>query len=94
MKQNLVTRRNENEGEMIFRWFLHHRIHLVLRRFTFHVPIIALTANVMKGAREQCLEAGMDDFICKPTQLEELNAMLERWVKKSTHEEIEVVNRK
>ena len=44
-----------------------------------HVPIIALTANAMVGDREECLSAGMDDFLSKPFRLAELETVLERW---------------
>jgi PAS domain S-box-containing protein len=45
-----------------------------------HTPIIALTANVMQGDREKALEAGMDDYVPKPVNREELEAVLERHV--------------
>lgn len=44
--------------------------------------IIAMTANTMQGDREDCLQAGMDDYISKPVHLEELVIMLEKWALK------------
>jgi signal transduction histidine kinase/CheY-like chemotaxis protein len=45
-----------------------------------HVPIVAMTAEVLAGCREQCLAAGMDDHIGKPVKMEFLFEALRKWV--------------
>ena len=44
-----------------------------------HIPIIAITAHAMKDYRERCLKAGMDDYISKPIQLEDIVSIIDKW---------------
>jgi two-component system, cell cycle response regulator DivK len=51
-----------------------------------NVPIVALTANVMRGDREKSLEAGCDGYIQKPIDIDILPQQVERYLRKITHE--------
>jgi HPt (histidine-containing phosphotransfer) domain-containing protein len=44
------------------------------------IPIIAMTAGAMDRDRERCFEAGMDDYLVKPVNLEELERVLSKWL--------------
>jgi PAS domain S-box-containing protein len=51
-----------------------------LRAAGSEVPIVAMTANAIKGDRERCIEAGMNDYLPKPIDLKVMRGMLARWV--------------
>lgn len=44
------------------------------------IPVVALTAHVMKGDRERCIDAGCDDYMAKPINVRELAALADRYV--------------
>ena len=45
-----------------------------------NVPIIALTAGILNGEREKCLEFGMNDYLSKPILAKDLQEMIQKWV--------------
>ena len=49
------------------------------------MPILAMTANVMRGDRERSLKAGCDGYIQKPIDIDTLSAQLERFLRRSGH---------
>jgi len=46
-----------------------------------HTPIVAVTANAMRGEEERCLAAGMDAYLAKPVSFDRLRAALSRWLR-------------
>jgi PAS domain S-box-containing protein len=61
-----------------------HEATRAIRSAGYRMPIIAMTANAMKGDREKCMASGMDDYISKPVDPEKLLEKLQKWAKAGT----------
>ena len=59
-----------------------------------HVPILAMTANALKGDREKCIDAGMDDYLTKPIDIKSLSDLLEKWLPTATDDKQKENNEK
>ena len=51
-------------------------------RQSYRIPVIAMTASAMQKDKDDCLEAGMDDYISKPIHSQELAHVIEKWTKR------------
>jgi len=49
------------------------------------IPIIALTAHAISGAKDECIASGMDDFLSKPFSMDELHSILYKWLEIDKH---------
>ena len=58
-----------------------------------HLPIVAMTADVVGAAREECLAAGMNDFVSKPFAIEMLLATIARWTSAAEKDKVPVRDR-
>ncbi|MEQ8188555.1 MAG: histidine kinase N-terminal 7TM domain-containing protein [Candidatus Eremiobacterota bacterium] len=56
-----------------------------------NIPVIAMTASAMKGDREKCIDAGMNDYMTKPVKVELLMGIIEKWL--SGREDIKIIEK-
>ncbi len=66
----------------------------ISRKVSGNVPIIATTAHAIKGYREKCHKAGMDDYITKPLRRKEFLAMVDKWIGSNLIKEIQSSDRR
>lgn len=62
-----------------------YRAAAEIRESGVDVPIVAMTANALKGDRELCLDRGMDDYISKPVDKHDLVQVLLKWLVRNVH---------
>jgi PAS domain S-box-containing protein len=58
---------------------------IIRRDLRLNTPIIALTANAVKGEMEKCIQSGMNDYLSKPFEEEDLIRLIAKWLGRETH---------
>src|SRR6185436_3692555 len=58
---------------------------IIRKEIQSNIPIIALTANAVKGEMEKCIQAGMNDYLSKPFDEEDLIRLIAKWLGRETH---------
>ncbi len=53
-----------------------------------NTPIVALTANLVAGVSQDCYDSGMDDILNKPVMMNDLKAIVEKWLGKSSNDQL------
>jgi PAS domain S-box-containing protein len=59
---------------------------IIRKEVNKHIPVIALTANAIKGESDRCIEAGMNDFVSKPFEEEDLVHAMTKWINKANEQ--------
>lgn len=58
---------------------------IIRKELQSNIPIIAFTANAVKGEMEKCIQAGMNDYLSKPFEEEDLIRLIAKWLGRETH---------
>jgi len=75
-----IIRQLENAGRLVHKHTYWHRQHAPASPPLSHIPIVGMTAHVFPEHGQQCVMSGMDEWLCKPIHLHDLEKVLQRWI--------------
>jgi CheY-like chemotaxis protein/HPt (histidine-containing phosphotransfer) domain-containing protein len=75
-----IIRQLEHAGRLVYKNTYWYRQHASASPPISHIPIVGMTAHVFPEHGQQCVMSGMDEWLCKPVHLHDLEKVLQRWI--------------